>query len=448
MRRFANQTDQPYEYFRSSGNGIFPAIASEIAREFHSVWWRSPNFDNSREKYKSDATSRDSALKIEISQYVEEISASRLEGNRLENELNALRLATIDGIITTNWDLLLEDIFPEFEVFVGQDELLFSSSQGIGEIYKIHGCCSKPNSLVTTKADYERFDQRNPYLAAKLLTVFAEHPIIFLGYSLNDQNISGILQSIALCLTNENINQLRDRLIIVRWDPHEDNYRWQDSTIVTHGFSIPVKTLTTNTFLPIFECLSSLPRKFPARILRRLKEHVYELVHDNDPADRLYVMDIDDDTNVSQIKVVYGVGLKIEKDTREVRLSSDPDALPVRLSDDPTAPILPFLPPSLDTEYASPQDELDAFVRTWRADNYAYIARSRLLAFYSNRLKLNPTLEALRCLLISAMYHHAPIHYWAKQIGRDNLVRIVRVRSLWICTLVCAMLLDWRSPSA
>jgi hypothetical protein len=90
-------------------------------------------------------------------------------------------------------DLLLEDIFPDFEVFVSQDELLFSSSQGIGEIYKIHGCCSKPNSLVATKEDYERFDERNPYLAAKLLTVFAEHPIIFLGYSLNDRNISSIL---------------------------------------------------------------------------------------------------------------------------------------------------------------------------------------------------------------------------------------------------------------
>jgi hypothetical protein len=426
LRRFAELTERPYEYFRSSGDGIPPAIATEIARELHSVWWASSDFSDSRDKYKSEAIGRESALKIEISRYLENISTARTTISQLQEELEFLAQATIDGIITTNWDLLLEDIFPDFETFVGQDELLFSASQGIGEIYKIHGCCSKPNSLIATKDDYERFDKRNPYLAAKLLTVFAEHPVIFVGYSLNDSNISGILQSIALCLTSENIDQLRDRLIIVRWDSSEESYRWQDSTIVTHGFSIPVKTVTTASFKGIFECLSNLPRKFPARILRRLKEHVYELVHDNDPADRLHVMDIDDDTDVSRIKVVYGVGLKVEKETKEVRLSSDPDALPVRLSDDPNAPILPFSSLPVDAEYATPQDELDAYVRTWRSDNYAYIARSRLKTFYAKRAELKPTHEALKCLLISSMYHHAPIHYWAKRIGRAALIPIVR----------------------
>jgi hypothetical protein len=179
LRRFAELTERPYEYFRSSGDGIPPAIATEIARELHSVWWMSSAFSDSRDKYRSEAIGRESALKIEISRYLENISTSRITISHLQEELELLARATIDGIITTNWDLLLEDIFPDFETFVGQDELLFSASQGIGEIYKIHGCCSKPNSLIATKNGYERFDKRNPYLAAKLLTVFAEHPVIF-----------------------------------------------------------------------------------------------------------------------------------------------------------------------------------------------------------------------------------------------------------------------------
>jgi hypothetical protein len=425
LRRFAALTDRPYEYFRSSANGLSPAIAAEIARELHGIWWQSPTFEDSRLKYSSDAKNRESALKIEISRYLESVSIARTINAELTSELELLATATIDGIITTNWDLLLEDIFPEFEVYIGQDELLFSPSYGVGEVYKIHGCCSKPNTLVATDSDYERFDTRNPYLAAKLLTVFAEHPVIFLGYSLNDENVSGILQSIALCLTSENINQLRNRLILVRWDPTEESHRWEDSTIVTHGFSIPVKTIVTNSFIPIFASLSNLERKFPARILRRLKEHVYELVLDNDPADRLHVMDIDDDSDISKIKVVYGVGLKINAENKQVSLSSEPEALQVRLTENPNAPELSFSLPSVEVKYPTLQAELVALVRTWRPDNFAYIPHSRLRVFYSSRNQLELTPELLKGLLVSAMHHQAPVHFWALRLGRDALIPLL-----------------------
>src|SRR2546429_199016 len=76
LRRFAGLTNRSYEYFRSSGNGIYPGIATEIARELHRIWWESALFEDSREKYKSDAINRESALKIEISRYLENVSAS------------------------------------------------------------------------------------------------------------------------------------------------------------------------------------------------------------------------------------------------------------------------------------------------------------------------------------------------------------------------------------
>ena len=75
------------------------------------------------------------------------------------------------GFITTNWDLLLETLFPGYSVYVGQDDLLFSSPQEVGEIYKIHGCCTNPASLVLTASRITTISTRNNYLAAKLVTL-------------------------------------------------------------------------------------------------------------------------------------------------------------------------------------------------------------------------------------------------------------------------------------
>ncbi|MGR5342305.1 SIR2 family protein, partial [Vibrio astriarenae] len=74
------------------------------------------------------------------------------------DEVAALSRLNVDGIITTNWDTFLQSLFPDYRVYVGQDELLFSNPQSIGEIYKIHGCVNTPRSLVLTQHDYKDFN--------------------------------------------------------------------------------------------------------------------------------------------------------------------------------------------------------------------------------------------------------------------------------------------------
>ena len=100
LRRFADLTNHPFEYYRSSANGSNPAIATEIAKEVHPVWWANDAFRESREKYKSEATSRESALKIEIARYLEGISEPKILNPTYAEELDLLREATIDGVIT------------------------------------------------------------------------------------------------------------------------------------------------------------------------------------------------------------------------------------------------------------------------------------------------------------------------------------------------------------
>lgn len=309
LRRFADLTPQSYAYYFGNASGHLPAVASGIADSFWDVWWRSEDYQTSRDEYAESVTTRESPLKVEIARYISSAVAKLPEEGARAEELSWLRKATIDGAITTNYDPLLEVLFPEFQRYVGQDELLFADAQGVGEIYKIHGSVERPDSIILTARDFDRFKSRNPYLAAKLLTVFIEHPVIFIGYSLSDKNVTDILVSVSRILTNENLAKLQDRLIFVTWDPDADAPDLVRSAIAVEGFTIPVMTIAVSDFVQLFKTLAALPRRFSAKLLRQLKHHIYELVLTNDPQGRLFVQDIDAETDVDCVDVVLGVGV-------------------------------------------------------------------------------------------------------------------------------------------
>ena len=110
----------------------------------------------------------------------------------LREELDIFSNMNPPAIITTNYDSALESMYKGYRVYGSQSEMISASLQNVGEIYKIHGTVSNHGSIVLTRGDYERFEQRNKYLIAKLLTIFTENPIVFIGYSLSDENIKNI----------------------------------------------------------------------------------------------------------------------------------------------------------------------------------------------------------------------------------------------------------------
>ncbi|MCE0844492.1 SIR2 family protein [Buttiauxella sp. A2-C1_F] len=302
-------TGKPFEYYLASANGDYPQVASLLATEFNEYWWGADEYKNSVASNKSKITDSTSALRIEICKYLSTLDPAKAKQSDYIDEINLLAELNVDGIITTNWDMFLEQLFPDYKIYIGQEELLFSNPQQIGEIYKIHGCSTIPSSLVLTNNDYKEFNERNAYLASKLITIFVEHPIIFIGYSISDPNISSLLCAISNCIGKNNIEQLRKNLIFVERPRENEPEGISDTYITINGIQIPLILVRTNDFKPIYQALGATKRKIPARVLRYCKEQMYELVKSSEPEKKLCVVNLDDIDRKEDIEFLVGVGV-------------------------------------------------------------------------------------------------------------------------------------------
>ncbi|WP_395794698.1 SIR2 family protein [Aquimonas sp.] len=282
LRRFTTGL-KDYEFYFSSANADLPTVAKLIADDFHDFWWSAATYAASREKNKHKIRDRTSALRLEICAYLNSISVPEFSKSPYAQEIAVLSRLNVDGIITTNWDSFLESLFPDYKVFVGQGELLIANPQSIAEIYKIHGSATRPSTLVLTREDYDQFERQNAYLAAKIITLFVEHPIVFVGYSLSDSNILSLLRSIVACLGNESIQKLRDNLVFVERAQGEDP-SIASTYLAIDKAQLPITLVKTDEFASVYEAIDAVRRKVPARILRLCKEQLYELVKSSDPA--------------------------------------------------------------------------------------------------------------------------------------------------------------------
>lgn len=301
-----------FGYYLSSANEDLAIAAGLLAKDFHELWWNNSQYEESRNSFK-ETKNQSSALKFEISNYLKKLTKNTVDP-AYETEVKMLEDSNIDGIITTNWDTLLEELFPDYVRYIGQKELIFSTSYGVGEIYKIHGCSTEPNSLVLTDTDYNKFQERNSYLTAKLITIFVEHPVIFIGYSISDKNIQNILASIVKCLDGDSskLANLQKNLIFVqRAGGGEDTIT--NSSITIQDISLPITTIKTDDFCKVYQALHNVRRKIPVKILRMCKEQVYELACKTDNEihrEKLYVMDIDKISSYKDVEVVVGFGIQ------------------------------------------------------------------------------------------------------------------------------------------
>ncbi|CAM3415386.1 hypothetical protein GCM10016272_01570 [Psychrobacter glaciei] len=283
-RKFAFYEQQ----YKSDNSTDYTLMASSFV-EIYSNWaWETMDEDDCifpPALFEDNAKKQD-YIKYVVSKYFEEVTNSiDLESNDHKDEIESLRKIKPHAVITTNYDGALEVIFDEHQKIVGQ-QVIRANYTSYGEILKIHGCYEDSNSIVLTHEDYEYFNEKKKYLSSKLLTYFAEHPLFFLGYSLNDQNIINILSDIDEILASK--GELVPNIYMVIFDKEfseSNNYSKEKLIALNENKSIRIKVIYANEYDWVYDAIAQLSPKITVspKLLRSLLNRTYKMVTSDIP---------------------------------------------------------------------------------------------------------------------------------------------------------------------
>lgn len=283
--------DRDFAYYKQK-HGSLPAIASIFSNAYQEWAWGS-----GRKEFPEICFSSDAPPEIFIKQKAAELlqhlgpAKGSYESPQLEAEIAALKEMGPHALITTNYDQLLEPLFPQYEVVIGQ-QIFRKSFLVLGEIFKIHGCASDPLSMVLTSQDYENFDTDKRYLSAKLLTYFAEHPMLFVGYGAQDQNIKNVLYDISRMFRLE--MTLSPNIWVLEWDPAQDDASYPPRERVLEvgdGVNVRIKSITASSFEWVYRAFgrNGSLAKVDLKALRSLMARTVNLIRTDIPTKNVEV---------------------------------------------------------------------------------------------------------------------------------------------------------------
>ena len=287
--------------------GVMPKVAELIQRDYDQKWFHDASIRTVEKDELELIHNGLSPFKAEVANYIKQKMVLNEDYAKEISKLEEISEKSIAGVITTNYDTFLEEHFNGFTKYVGHAQLIFSAIQGVAEIYKIHGSVESPDSIVINENDYVCFQEKSAYLAAKLMTIFIEYPIIFMGYSISDSNIQSIIKSIVNCLDEEQVKKLEDRFVFIEYKPGMIGADATPYTIMIDDKPLTMKRITLSDYMVLYNALEGKKAKLPVRILRRFKQELYEYTITNAPTGNIRVASIDDE-RVADEELVLSIG--------------------------------------------------------------------------------------------------------------------------------------------
>ncbi len=254
--------ETPLDYFVQKHSGNLPLVASDLVEPVFEWAWRAGKNSFSKELFQADVP-RDTFLKsLACDTIRESMEAAKIKmPSTLRKELDLLAQVFPQAVITTNYDTGLDQVFKGYKPIVGQEIYRYKLTE-IGEVYKIHGSVDRPQSLILTSEDYQDYDRKRKYLAAKLLAMFAENPVIIAGYSLTDPNVTKLICDIGEITASD--DGRIENIIYVDWRPPGEDQNAPDTLTLASGErTFYVRRVVVSDFLSTFQS-SARQQRLPA----------------------------------------------------------------------------------------------------------------------------------------------------------------------------------------
>ncbi|APO43355.1 hypothetical protein BS614_04330 [Paenibacillus xylanexedens] len=186
-------------------------------------------------------------------------------------------------ILTTNYDTFIEKSYDEASAYkitkyIGQRGF-FKDTYDYAELYKLHGCAESPDDIVLTKEDYIKFEKNSVLISAKIISIMLNSPIIFMGYSLTDVNVRRIIKDFTRSISDEEVQLLEDRLILIEWSEGEEELI--EEVLNDRDLGCKLKVLKTNNFKKVFDKISAVNQGVAPSEVRKYKHVIKELIVDS-----------------------------------------------------------------------------------------------------------------------------------------------------------------------
>lgn len=261
----------------------YAKIGEKLEEEFNRIL---TNDRNGKFKEVNDVFYENMAKNVKLSRfkiYVAKKTETLKFRDEMKAELKEFRKTrkNIGSIITTNYDTLIEKVFG-FKSLIGNEILL---SNPYGSVYKIHGCCNVPERVIISTEDYTNFEEKYHLIRAQLLSLFIHNPIIFMGYSVSDENIKKILKTIFTYVepNSETANKIRNNFLLVEYETGSANVQISEHDIDMDGFStIRINKLKTNNYTELYKSLSDIHLQISAMDVRKVQRVVKEIYSGGD----------------------------------------------------------------------------------------------------------------------------------------------------------------------
>jgi len=280
--------DKNFVYYMQTYKDDLLKIGSLFSEKYHEWAWNEGKENFPAEYFAANMPS-DIFMKHAIAQLLKKLGPDKMGSYgsaALDAEIAALKAISAHAIVTTNYDEIINPLFPDYERVISQ-QILRKPFLAIGEIFKIHGCVSQPNTIVINEADYQRFDVDHKYLSAKLLTYFIEHPLVFIGYRANDPNIKKILSDVDRMVRASEYDLVPNIYILERNEAITDaSYPPRDKVLaVTPDRNIRIKSISASSFEWVFRAFGQAGNleKVDTKLLRALMARAVDLVRSDIP---------------------------------------------------------------------------------------------------------------------------------------------------------------------